>query len=189
MSSRQGDWSAEFDLLLAHGVEIASGLTQAELARAEEAWGCSFPPDLADFLQAGLPVGRGFPDWRNPSSEEMRFDQETIFSRLAFDVEKSELWWPEWGEKPDTLESSLAVLKRVLDEAPTMIPIYFHRYLPADPCVAGNPVFSSYGSDTIYYGTDLRHYLAREFGDAESPRYLSAYRKIEFWSLLELRNG
>ncbi|HEY6270031.1 MAG TPA: hypothetical protein VIX11_17150 [Candidatus Acidoferrum sp.] len=65
-----------------------------------------------------------------------------------------------------------------------MIPIFSHRFLPAEPATAGNPILSVYQTDIIYYGTDLASYFANEFKfpiaswhDGEnSPR------RIRFWS-------
>lgn len=182
-----GDWSREFALIEACECTIEPGLTRAELQAAQDAWGCSFPPDLVEFLQVGLPRSERFPNWREPHSDEMLSSRQTIVARLASDVQNNELWWPEWGERPQSMDDALAVLGRVFDAAPTMIPIYGHRYLPAEPCVAGNPVFSSYGSDTILYGADLRNYIAHEFGGDEPPAELAAYREIEFWSELVRR--
>jgi len=61
------DWSREHALLRERGVELAPGLSDAELAAAEDRVGYRFPPDLRSFLQAALPRAEGMPDWRNPS--------------------------------------------------------------------------------------------------------------------------
>jgi hypothetical protein len=44
-----------------------------------------------------------------------------------------------------------------------LIPIYIHRMLPSEPHLAGNPVFSVYKTDVIYYEAGLRDYLIYEF--------------------------
>jgi hypothetical protein len=38
-----------------------------------------------------------------------------------------------------------------------------HRYLPEKSHEPGNPVFSVYQADVIYYGADLIDYFEREF--------------------------
>lgn len=58
-----------------------------------------------------------------------------------------------------------ARIHELVAAAPRLLPIYSHRYLLAEPCRAGNPVFSVYQSDIIVYGTDLRTYLLHEFAD------------------------
>jgi hypothetical protein len=78
-----------------------------------------------------------------------------------------------------------------------MIPVYSHRYLPAEPCEAGNPVFSIYQTDIIHYGYDLADYFAREFrvDAAVAPeRYIwtppwaaAEPRPIRFWD--DVMNG
>jgi hypothetical protein len=78
-----------------------------------------------------------------------------------------------------------------------MIPVYSHRYLPAEPCEAGNPVLSIYQTDIIHYGYDLADYFAREFrvDAAVAPeRYIwtppwaaTEPRPIRFWD--DVMNG
>ena len=54
-----------------------------------------------------------------------------------------------------------------------------------NPTSAGNPVFSVYQMDIIYYGYDLASYLEHEF-DFRSYESLFSdehpFRRIEFWS-------
>ena len=71
-----------------------------------------------------------------------------------------------------------------LDAVPTLIPVYSHRFLPATPCEAGNPIFSMFGTDTIIYGGDLLEYFCFEF-KVDSPRAEKPLlKKIAFWSAL-----
>lgn len=62
-----------------------------------------------------------------------------------------------------------------------------HRYLPAEPCEAGNPVLSVHQTDIIVYGHDLRAYLRNEMTDSIEQRDRAmasapAHRPIRFWS-------
>lgn len=50
------------------GYELADGMTDEELAKAEETFGFVFPADLRRMLKAFLPVSDGFPDWREGST-------------------------------------------------------------------------------------------------------------------------
>jgi hypothetical protein len=84
---------------------------------------------------------------------------------LQFDVEHNDLWRPSWGPKPETLEARKARVRELVAAAPRLIPVFAHRYLLAEPCTAGNPVFSVYQSDIVVYGADLRDYLIFEFAD------------------------
>ena len=73
------------------------------------------------------------------------------------------------------------VLRKMVD-APKLIPIYSHRYMPMG--VSDNPpVISVYGVDVIYYGKDLDEYIQIEFGE-KNPSEIdySNIQKIPFWS-------
>jgi hypothetical protein len=180
------DWAHEIDRLHEHRVELAAGLTEAQLSAAELHHSFKFPPDLRDFLSAVLPVGDGFPDWRAPDSDELRGRFAWPLDGLLFDVEKNHFWWPEWGRRPDADGEALALVRARFPQLPRLVPVYTHRYIPADPSEAGNPIFSVYQTDVIYYGSDLRGYIAHEFAAsarsrAESPQ---AHRRIPFWSAL-----
>ncbi len=107
---------------------------------------------------------------------------------LIFDVENNDLWWPTWGERPVTAEARAAVLRDVVSEAPRLVPLVSHRYLPCEPNESGNPVFSIYQSDAIYYGVDLIDYFEREFGNKTGP-VVGPVKPIRFWSELVSRNN
>lgn len=68
----------------------------------------------------------------------------------------------------------------------TCLPIYAHRFIPNSPNELGNPVFSIYQTDIIYYGIDLIDYFSNEF-DIEVPKsYITVEQPkvIPFWSEL-----
>ena len=46
------------------GIAFDAGLSDSEIAATETQFGFRFPPDLRLFLQAGLPKGTQFPNWR-----------------------------------------------------------------------------------------------------------------------------
>jgi hypothetical protein len=75
----------------------------------------------------------------------------------------------------------------VFAEAPKLIPLLGHRYLPADPCEAGNPVFSVYQSDVIYYGANLQDWMRWEVDGWDAEPW-PAISRIRFWSDAEERN-
>lgn len=171
------------------GVEFAPGLTARQLGTAEGEHGFRFPPDLRAFLQHALPVGERFPDWRSPRSEFVQDRLEWPAHSMCFDIDHDVFWLSEWGPKPDSLEEAQARARQAVQAAPFLIPIYSHRYLPASPCEAGNPVFSVYQTDIIYYGLDFPSYLFAEF-DVQNPFPVpDSPKEIEFWSELERING
>ena len=154
------------------------GYSASELDAAQERFSLIFPPDLKALLIDRRPV-RGY-DWRT-DDEAIRKALVWPLEGLLFDVEQCGLWWPEWGERPQTMEDRTSVLESVVKEAPALIPILSHRYIPSDPHEAGNPVFSVYQSDIIYYGADLEEYFSHELGGfgqliGHEPK------RIRFWS-------
>ena len=114
---------------------------------------------------------------------------------LQFNVEHNRLWLAGWGAKPSTLSAQKERVRALVAAAPRMIPIIGHRYLLAEPCQSGNPVFSIYQSDIIDYGPDLRTYFLREFAqllgidedrgrnecEAHTQRSEDAYEASPFW--------
>jgi hypothetical protein len=153
------------------------GLSEAELAVAQEEAEAAFPPDLCELLTATLPSGPGFPDWRHQPRQEMSEWREWLIRHFHFDVVNSEFWLPEWGEQPDDPDESRIVVAQQLADAPTLIPIYVHRAIPNEPLEQGNPVFSVMQAvDMIVYGVDLADYLRHEFS------YESFGHRIRFWT-------
>jgi hypothetical protein len=70
----------------------------------------------------------------------------------------------------------------LLQKQPKLIPIVGHRFLPAEPCEAGNPVLSVWQMvDTIYYGCDLKDFIAREANYERIRKPLGDVRPIRFW--------
>src|SRR5262249_18721978 len=105
-----------------------------------------------------------------------------------FDVVNNGVWWPTWGSKPANHEGQRERLKTVLAEAPKLIPLFGHRYIPDEPCESGNPVFSVYQTDVIYYGANLQDWLEREsvtFNMNPWPQV----KEIRFWSEAVERNN
>jgi len=101
---------------------------------------------------------------------------------IAFDIEHN-FWWPAWGTRPTVLSEALIVAKAAMAQVPRLIPVYGHRYLPSEPHLAGNPVFSVVQTDIIYYGTDLRNYLAVEHKKIQWKEVdWKAMRQIRFWT-------
>jgi len=166
-----------------HRVEFDSGLTESEIRTVEAHFDFRFPADLCALLQTALPRGPLFPDWRMPESTALADRLAWPFDGIAFDIEHNVFWLDSWGPRPAALSDALAVARATVESAPRLIPIFGHRYLPAEPEAAGNPVFSVYQTDIICYGVDLRRYLLCEFGRldfAEATR--GEPRRIRFWT-------
>jgi len=154
------------------------GYTQAELDAAQERYCVRFPPDLvALFLERQPTLGY---DWR-VEDDRIRQMLAWPFEMLMFDVEHGS-WWLDWGERPASAGERREVVSQFLGQAPALIPLYSHRFIPEAPRLPGNPVFSMHGFDTIYYGSDIQNYFAREFGDQRKIAVGKIGRRIPFWS-------
>ncbi|GLY64689.1 hypothetical protein [Amycolatopsis taiwanensis] len=177
--------------------EIAPGLTDAEFARIEGEHGFEFADDHRAFLAAGLPMNRPFepepgvihawekpwPEWRGGDPAELRKQLNWPVESILWSVETNGHWVGAWGARPDTPEAAVAVARRLLADVPRMIPIYAHRYLPAGRGTFGHPVLSIWGTDIIYYGTDLADYVNYEFEEPrpEHPEDWSPHATVSFW--------
>jgi hypothetical protein len=176
-------WTRLLDDLRESGVVVEDGLTEAETREVEYRFEFHFPPDLRALLQAGLPVSERFPDWRDGDEPQLRSVLDWPLEGMQFDVQNNAFWLDEWGPRPESLEDAFQVAAQAVASAPRLVPIYSHRYIPADPARAGNPVFSVYQTDIIIYGNDLLSYFANEF-HAVARWYTPPLdvRTIRFWS-------
>ena len=165
------------------------GYTAAELQEAQAKWHLRFPPDLVDFLRQRRPfcIGDGFFDWINSPGHEIRQLLSWPFNGVWFDVQYNGVWWPDWGKKPEASAKQLERLKEVFRSVPRLIPVFGRRYVPADPCEAGNPVLSVYQTDVVCYGQNLEDWLRIEFNDGEPPKG-PPIKEILFWSDAVRRN-
>jgi hypothetical protein len=173
------------DRLLAAGIAFEPGLTLDELAATENEYDFLFPPDLREFLGHALPVSRGWVDWRRESRSEIEHRLEWPIEGICFDIAQNSFWLESWGPRPAHLPDACAIARAAFSSAPRLIPIRGHRFLPSQPCEAGNPVFSVYQTDIIYYGRDLFDYLCNEFSyyfGRAGYAFEGPVRHIDFWS-------
>jgi hypothetical protein len=171
------------------GIQFTKGLTNEELKTVETDFDFRFPPDLKILLSMELPVSKGFVDWKKALSS--REYENEILERLnwplegmLFDIQNNAFWNEQWGENPELYEQQKEIAEENFRKYPKLIPIYSHRYIPSTPHEAGNPIFSVYQMDIIYYGFDLATYFRNEFhlnlpDKFEIPQEA---KYIEFWS-------
>ncbi len=170
------------------GVVFEPGLTTKEVYQIEARYGFRFPPDYCAFLMYALPISNGFVDWRHTDEASILSKLSRPYEEICFDIEYSHLWLRAWGPRPAQLSDAFAVAKQALDQAPTLIPVSQHRYIPDRPEEVGNPIFSVWQTDVIYYGCDLPEYLENEFARklAGRKRHITGpIKHISFWSDLE----
>ena len=160
------------------------GFKRTELEAAQNELRIQLPPDLLDFLLDRRPSDGH--NWND--HEAMRQALNWPLEGLLFDVEHNELWWPEWGIKPEDPDARKEILSAVVSRAPTLIPVYSHRYIPEFPNEKGNPIFSVHQSDIIHYGADLDDYLLREFEAQIKNPWPDQLKEISFWSEMVRRN-
>ena len=176
-------------LLKNKGIHFEKGLTNEELITVEADFDIEFPRDLQILLCTALPVSKKFIDWRKALSSR-KYENEVLerinwpLDGMLFDIENNGFWNNHWGEKPERLELQKEIAIENFKKYPKLIPIYSHRYIPSVPHEAGNPIFSVYQMDIIYYGNDLATYFRNEF-HFKLPEYFEIPQKpkyIEFWS-------
>jgi hypothetical protein len=175
------------------GIGFEESLSDAEVEAVQSKFGFVFPPDLRMFLQTALPVSRPpkpgstyanpFPNWRSGDEGHLWDSLNWPYEGMCFDI-KNGVWMEDWGERPASHEEACAIAREKVKQAPTLIPIYGHRYMPDSPCLEGNPIYSVWQTDIIYYGLDLPSYLAHEFKISNPYPKPQQPRRIVFWSHL-----
>lgn len=183
MQAEDNQWAQVLVWLRAKGVTLDIGLSKTELQSIENEFCFQFPEDLKSLLSLALPTSHGFPDWRHESEVSLRQRLDDPFKGIAFDIQYNQFWHATWGDRPLDLSVAVEEARVQVAKWPPLLPIYKHRYLPAEPILAGNPVFSVHQTDIIYYGSDLLRYFACEFGDMDYATAVAGeIRKILFWS-------
>lgn len=172
------------------GIVFEAGLSAAEFRAVENRYGFHFPPDLREFLSLALPTDNDFPNWRSGKIKGNKegYGIECIldwpYRGMCFDIENNSFWMRDWGPRPDNLREAFRIAQKMVKAAPPLIPVFSHRYLPAEPLAAGNPVISVYQTDIIYYGRDLCTYLTHEFevSPISHEAATTDSKRIRFWS-------
>lgn len=194
LSQRDRDRLEAARELLRKDTTLERGLSDEEMARLEETYAFTFPPDHRYFLSLCLPTSPRFPNWRE-ASNSLENQMAWPFEGIAFDIRHSSYWRREWGEKPTSIDDAISLAKEKCRGVPKLIPIYAHVYMPCHPCIAGNPVFSVYQTDVIHCGGSLADYIDwlcyggdKEAIEDKYPIYSPSYRYIPFWTDLAREN-
>jgi hypothetical protein len=175
--------SMAVDRLRRAGIELASGLSDAEFARIDEVHGFEFGTEHRELLSAVLPVGKSWPDWRSDPRSQLQAQLDWPVDGVVFDVLSNSFWPASWGPKPPDAAAAEQLARDRLARVPRLVPVYAHRCLPAAPAPVPSPVFSVHQTDVIYYGNNLLDYVAREFLLPPGQPLEKVPRPyIEFWS-------
>ncbi|KAK7307706.1 hypothetical protein VNO77_41012 [Canavalia gladiata] len=168
--------------LKSSNVVIDEGLSDAEFSNLESTFKFTFPPELRAILHQGLPISTDFPNWRSSSPQQLQILLNLPASSILRRVSKTRFWHPSWGPEP---RDPIHAVRCLLNEAPPLVPIYRHCYIPSSPNVAGNPVFYvDHDGDVLLLSYDIagffREFLSRE---SEEPVWAaSRARRVKFWS-------
>ena len=145
------DWQYYKNSLAKARIKSEKGLSDFEIEQIEATHKFQFPPDLKEFLQFGLHIGKKWIDWRNDSEDKIKAHFDCVYDGFNFDIEHNSFWLKEWGKKPKNLTDAFESARLKIEKAPKLIPIYSHRYIPEKPHQSGNPIFSVYQTDIIIY--------------------------------------
>lgn len=171
------------------GILFENGLSLQEINNIENLYDIKFPPDLKEFLYTALPVSNNFVNWRDLSEGNITNIKDRLnwpLEGIIFDIENNEFWYSGWGIKPNDLKEAIKVCKNEMTKVPKLIPICSHRYISSEPQEEGNPIFSVYQTDIIYYGENLLSYLQIEFGIKKYQDInFDSINHIRFWSELQ----
>lgn len=172
--------------LLSKDIEVADGLNDYEFSEIESLYSIKFPVELKKFYSRKLPVSAGFYNWRDKRSSNMNLIKgalDTPLKEITDDLREELFWCDKWGVRPAEFIESNRILLRRYEEAPKLIPIYSHRYIPFVEDAEEVPIFSVHGTDIIYYGDNLISYLEIEFGFRKYDDIdRNNYQYIPFWS-------
>ena len=177
-------YEESINLLKQQDIEFEKGLTLDELTLIEEIYKIQFPKSLREFLMIALPISKGFYNWRNIMQNNIDFIMQMIMRPIKdIDNMAEEVYWCDgWGDEP---ENELIIAKEVrkrLNKAPKILPIYAHRYMPM--LLNDNPpIVYIHGIDIIYYGESLEDYLKIEFDKKRQEEIdFKNIKYIPFWS-------
>jgi hypothetical protein len=161
------------------------GLSSAGIASIEAQLGFRLPEDFAYLFQHLQDPGRIFFPWSNFKKQEYDEMTQRVLRGIESSIKLNNFWLERWGRRPALLSMAIEIARKDFDSWRKLLPIYSHRYMPAEPCRCGNPVFSIVGTDIIYYGADIARCLLTEFVDHHDyARHTRAQdiRRVPIWS-------
>ena len=178
----------DFDIILKNYCDkYEKGLEESEITEIERVYGVTFPKTLKDFLRIGVPISEndwGFPNWRDLSNKNIEIISKRInapYEWLKIDVLKHGFWQKSWGECPKILKETESKYMQIIKNAPILLPVYSHRYMPVIEGEDDLPIISSVGRDTVCFANNLSDYIKKEFCNECTHQYYDI-QNIPFWS-------
>ena len=170
-------------LLLENSIFLEPGLSDEEIQKVETIYGIEFPEQWLVVYQQLLPISEGFYNWRDFSVENIAAIKERLASSYNGILESIDeiVWDISWGLEPARVEEKNKKIRKMLESAPSLIPLYGHRFLP----ILENkemPILSVVDLDIIYYGLDLYDYFEVEFGHKRLVSDSKKYKEVPFWT-------
>lgn len=153
------------------GYIITEPLEDEEYKKIKEIYNIVFPLELQQLYKIGVPTKKhadicisdiqdtqSFYNWHDFSEENVKQIKEAM--EFAYEG------------------------KNIPRDAPKMVPIRGHRYIPALLDPEKLPVFSIYDEDVIIYGENLEDYISRELNPWEryEPVDINKCKYIQYWS-------
>lgn len=173
------------DILKSNGVILEDGMNEHEIKEIEQIYNINLSDELKKFYMTAVPISKGFYNWRDTSPKNIDINKVAIETPKKDLLEiVNELEWSEqWGIEPTDASEREEKLKDIIINAPTLFPIYGHRYIPIDVLINNSPVFSVHYDDIIIYGATLYEYFQVEFNNKEQRKInFENVEYIEFWS-------
>jgi len=160
------------------------GMSAADVQHVEAELGFRLPKDFSYFLQNVQDPGSVLFPWAAFNIDKYNELIGWVLHGIEFDVEHNKEWLDRWGKRPRATHDALELARRDFSTWPKLLPIFGHRFLAAEPCREGNPVFSIMQTDIIYYGADLANYLEMEFLPSATSRAVdfSRIKQVPVWS-------
>jgi hypothetical protein len=160
------------------------GLSSPEIASVEAQLGFRLPEDFVYLFQNLQDPGGVFFPWSHFRKQEYDDLIRWVQNGIAFDIEHAGFWLERWGTRPKLLSAAIEIAQSDFECWPKLLPIFGHRFMPAEPYRSGNPVFSIMQTDIIYYGANLPHYLLNEFVDRDYALHTQEQdiQKVPIWS-------
>lgn len=158
------------------------GLSNSEIEMIEDQLGFVLPPDFKHLFQnVSDPDGVLFP-WSGFKLSLYSKAIERVWAGIEFDILHNRVWLKRWGIKPTSIDVAREIARKDFKNWPKLLPVYGHRFLPAEPTLSNNPVFSIVQTDIIYYGVNLAEYLVQEFCRPTANSKACVARRIPVWS-------